>query len=168
MNNIEYIIGDATSPVEIEGMKFIAHCCNNRGLWGSGFVLALSYRWGMPELMYKQWSERSKEDMRSGLGKIQIIPVERDIMVVNIIGQDGVGKDDNGNPPIRYDAIRMGLKKLQDVMLDYKNSSIHLPRIGAARAGGKWSIIEQIILEEINQSKVYVYTLPSERHIYGL
>ena len=82
---IKHVIGDATDPIGGKGMKFIGHCCNNVGAWGRGFVLALSHRWGMPELMYRRWAQERPEELKESLGKIQVIPVEKEIMVVNII-----------------------------------------------------------------------------------
>lgn len=166
---INHIIGDVTNPIEVKGMKFIAHCCNNLGGWGAGVVLAISRRWGMPELMYTKWAQERPEELREGLGKIQVIPVEKDVMVVNIIGQEGVGHDKNGNPPIRYEAIREGLEKTQDTISGYekKHPSLHLPRMGAGLAGGDWDKIEEIIRDTI-KVPVYVYTLPREAKKYGM
>lgn len=165
---IKHLIGDATNPAGDKGMKFIAHCCNNVGAWGAGFVLALSRRWGMPELMYRKWAQEKPFDMRESLGKVQVIPVERDIMVINIIGQEGVGFRD-GIPPIRYDAIRTGFLKAQETMEGHekKNPTLHLPRIGAGLAGGDWDKIEKII-EKTIKFPVYVYTLPFEAEKYGM
>jgi len=165
MNKINYVIGDATHPVG-DGIKFIAHCSNNIGAWGAGFVIALSKRWGMPELIYRKFAEENPEELKESLGKIQTIPVEKDIIVVNIIGQEGIGFS-NGNPPIRYDAIRKGFSQLNEDMKGYKNPSLHLPRIGAGLAGGDWQVIEKIILDEMTVS-VTVYTLPNEAEKYGL
>ena len=162
---IQHVIGDATQPQET-GMKFIAHCCNNLGAWGAGFVLALSRRWGMPELMYRKWAQERPFELRESLGKIQVVPVERDIMVINIIGQDGVGPT-NGIPPIRYEAIREGLEKAQTIMEGYANKTptLHIPRIGSGLAGGHWEEIEKII-EETIKIPIYVYTLPQEAEKY--
>jgi len=165
---INYIIGDATNPVQNEkGMKFIAHCCNNIGAWGSGFVIALSKRWGTPELIYRKWVEETSDNLEERLGRIQVIPVEKDIMVANIIGQNGIGIK-NGIPPIRYEAIKKGLDKLQEVMVEYenKNPSLHLPRIGAGLAGGDWKKIEEIIESSITFPTT-VYTLASEVHKFS-
>ena len=41
---IEYLKGDATSPVK-EGNKIILHICNDIGGWGKGFVMAISKKW---------------------------------------------------------------------------------------------------------------------------
>lgn len=167
--NINYIIGDVVNPNDdVDGMKFIAHCCNNVGAWGKGVVLAISKRWGMPELIYRRWAQQKPFELREGLGIIQVVPVERDIMVVNIIGQEGIGFS-NGNPPVRYDAIKIGLQKTQKCMEEYENKSpsLHLPRIGAGLAGGDWNEIEKIIKETIKYP-VYVYTLPHEAEKYGM
>jgi O-acetyl-ADP-ribose deacetylase (regulator of RNase III) len=165
MNQINYVIGDVTHP-NGDGIKFIAHCCNNLGAWGRGVVLAISRRWGMPELMYRKFAEEHPNELRESLGEIQTIPVEKDIIVINIIGQDGIGTK-NGVPPIRYEAIREGLIKIQETMENYKNPSLHLPRMGAGLAGGKWEEIEKIILETI-EFPVTVYTLKKEAHLYGM
>ncbi len=165
---IEHLIGDATNPVGDKGMKFIAHCCNNVGGWGAGFVVALSRRWGMPELIYRKWAQERPFEMREGLGKIQVVPVEKDIMVVNIIGQQGIGPS-KGIPPIRYEALEEGFEKTQTIMEGYsnKNPTLHMPRIGAGLAGGDWAKIEKIISKTI-KFPIYVYTLPHEAEKYGM
>lgn len=165
---IEHLIGDATQP-QADGMKFIIHCCNNIGGWGSGFVLALSKRWGMPELMYRKWAQERPFELRESLGKIQVIPVEKDIMVINVIGQEGIGPDKDGKPPVRYEAIKEGLEKAQEFIEGYskKTPSFHMPRMGAGLAGGDWDEIEKII-KEVVKIPVYVYTLPHEAEKYGM
>jgi len=35
---ITYLVGDATQP-QGEGVKVIAHICNDIGAWGAGFVI---------------------------------------------------------------------------------------------------------------------------------
>lgn len=49
---INYVTGDATKP-QGDGIKIIAHICNNRKGWGKGFVLAISRRWAEPERIYR-------------------------------------------------------------------------------------------------------------------
>jgi len=165
---IKYVIGDAINPIGGKEMKFIVHCCNNIGAWGAGFVLALSRRWGMPELMYRKWAQERPNELRESLGRIQVVPVEKDIMVINIIGQEGTGSKD-GIPPIRYDAIKEGLDKVQEIMETYsgKSCTLHMPRIGCGLAGGDWAKIEEIIKETIKVPTI-VYTLPFEAGKYGM
>lgn len=147
---ITYLVGDATSPIG-EGGKLICHISNDLGGWGAGFVLAISKKWKRPEIVYRSISDLV-------LGTIQPIRVEKDIMVINMIAQHGIGIDNVTKiPPIRYDALRECLKKVNNVAEEL-NATVHAPRFGAGLAGGDWSIIEQIIKEEISVD-VYIYDL---------
>ncbi len=67
--NIVFLKGDATSP-NMEGIKIIAHICNDIGGWGKGFVLALSKRWQQPEKEYRKWF---KEGKNFHLGVVQFV-----------------------------------------------------------------------------------------------
>ena len=153
---IEYVIGDATEPIG-DDKRIIIHCCNDKGAWGAGFVLALSRKWKEPEQEYRNWS-KTKNMFK--LGMIQYVNVDAGIAVVNMIGQHGVGFVGNV-PPVRYDAIAECLEKVAGIAIK-QNASIHAPRFGSALAGGKWEIIEKQI-EDIICSKninVTIYDLP--------
>ncbi len=153
-NEIKYIIGDATLP-QTEGNKIIVHICNDIGGWGKGFVMAISNRWKQPEHEYRKWYNL-KDNF--SLGQVQLVQVENDIWVANIIGQHKINKDENGNAPIRYEAIENGLKKVAEFAIG-NNASIHMPRIGCGLAGGSWDKIEPIILNQLTKRciKTLVY-----------
>jgi len=144
MSKITYIKGDATKPIG-DGNKIIVHVCNDIGGWGKGFVMALSNKWKKPELEYRNWY-KSKENFE--LGAVQFIKVEEDIWIANLIGQRDIKKDKDGNPPIRYNAIKAGMKEVQ-IFAEKLNASVHMPRIGCGLAGGKWEFIEPIINDEL-------------------
>jgi O-acetyl-ADP-ribose deacetylase (regulator of RNase III) len=153
---IKYVIGDATNP-QGEGNKIIIHVSNDVRGWGAGFVLALSKKWKEPENAYKLMS---KEDMI--LGAVQLVPVEKNIWVVNMIGQHDIkpmkGADNLIIPPIRYDAVLACLRKVA-VYAKTLNATVHAPRFGAGLAGGNWSTIEKIINETLKDIDVTVYDL---------
>lgn len=156
---IEYLKGNALNPVG-EGKKIIVHCCNDVGGWGSGFVVAISKKWQQPEREY-----RSLATSKRKLGNVQLIPVENDIMVANIIGQHDIKKNDYNVPPIRYEAIEVGLKKVSDFAKS-TGASIHSPRIGCGLSGGKWSIMEKVFESAIDSSiNVYVYDFEDQSNI---
>lgn len=140
---INYVVGDATAPLGT-GLKVIGHVCNNVGAWGHGFVMALSKKWKEPENDYHVWF---KEETKPQLGEVCFVPVEGDIVVANMIGQV-MGFGTNGEPPVRYEAIRQALKIVADYCLHH-NASFHCPRIGCGLAGGSWEVISQIIHEEL-------------------
>lgn len=151
-----YLVGDATEPADVGGLRVIVHCCNDIGVWGAGFVLSLSRKWKEPERRFRA--------SRMALGTFQLVEVESDIVVCNLVGQKGVGYDSEGNPPIRYAALSVGLEALAR-KLEWWSSpqavSMHMPRMGAGLAGGDWAKIEQIILDQVCSRgiDVYVYDL---------
>lgn len=154
MAKINYTTGDATDPIT-EGNKIIVHICNDIGGWGKGFVMAISKRWKQPEQQYRDWY-KSKEDF--WLGAVQFVQVENDLWVANLIGQHKINKDENGNAPIRYDAVLEGLDKVAKFALG-KRATVHMPRIGCGLAGGTWDRIEPLITESLTAHNVdaYVY-----------
>ena len=96
------------------------------------------------------------------LGEIQIVKVGEYHTVCNMIGQHNV-KDltkPGLPPPIRYDAIDQCLKKLMK-WIDYQQVHIHAPFFGTDRAGGKWEIIEPLIIKHLsnNDVPVFIYKL---------
>lgn len=148
---INYIKGDATNPLSL-GNKIIVHICNDIGGWGKGFVMAISKRWKQPELQYRDWY---KSKVNFELGKVQFVKVENDIWVANIIGQHKIIKDENGNAPIRYDAIFSGLEQVGEFAIQ-QNSSVHMPRIGCGLAGGTWDKVEPLIYDTLTKRKIQV------------
>ena len=114
--------------------------------------MAISNKWKEPEKEYRNWFQ-SKNNFE--LGKVQLVEVEKDTWIANLIGQHKINKDDLGNAPIRYDAIKKGLS---DIILfaKEKDASIHMPRIGCGLAGGKWELVESIILETLSENNISV------------
>ena len=145
MKAITYIKGDATCP-QAKGTKIICHICNDIGGWGKGFVLAISKRWEEPEAAYRAW-HASRNETDFALGAVQFVQVEPFIWIANMVGQHGIKKGSKG-PPVRYDAIDECLTKVSDKAIELK-ASLHMPRIGCGVAGGKWELIEPIIVDNL-------------------
>lgn len=158
MGNIHYKIGDATAP-EGDGMKIIAHIVNNAGYWGKGFVMAISKKWPAVREHYLEWYDQGEPQFK--LGAIQVLDVAENIQIANIVGQHGIRFRHSGVPPIRYEALEVGLRLLAFKARE-KEASVHMPRIGTGLAGGDWKLIEPIILDTLISSNVSVtvYDLP--------
>lgn len=142
---ITYLKGDATSP-QAAGVKVVAHCCNDLGRWGKGFVLAVSARWPAAETAYKDWYRGGAAD-GFGLGAVQFIPVESHVWVANIVGQKGIKRGSSG-PPVRYDALARCLDQLGTRAAEL-GASVHMPRIGCGLAGGDWSRVGPLVEEHV-------------------
>ena len=156
--SIAYVVGDATVP-KGDGPKIVVHVCNDVGGWGRGFVVALSRRWPEPEQRYRTW-HRGEDTQPFALGQVQFVKVRPDIWVANLIGQHDI-RTSGGIAPIRYDAMREGLRR---VFAEAKKlgASIHMPRIGCGLAGGRWEEVGQIVEQELAAQgiSVTVYDLP--------
>jgi O-acetyl-ADP-ribose deacetylase (regulator of RNase III) len=157
--SINYIIGDATQPFG-EGPKIIVHVCNDIGGWGRGFVVALSKRWPEPEQRYREW-HRGEAEIPFALGEVQFVGVSDALWVANLIGQRDV-RMVAGVPPVRYEAIRKGLRRVAEEARRLE-ASVHMPRICCGLAGGKWEEVGKIVEVELAKSgvSVTVYDLPS-------
>lgn len=153
------VIGDATAP-QGDGPRVIVHVCNDVGKWGKGFVLALSRRWPEAERRYRAWYQ-GEEPTPLALGEVQFVAVAERLWVANLIGQHDV-RPRGGVPPVRYEAIREGLRAVA-VFARREGASVHMPRIGAGLAGGSWEVISMMVEEELTGQgvSVAVYDLPS-------
>lgn len=148
---LTYIVGDATRPVG-EGPKVLAHVCNDLGLWGAGFVKAVSARWKAPERAYR----KAFEEGGLKLGEVQFVEVAGDLTVANMVGQKGVRRQKG--PPIRYEALARALKAVAR-HAKKRGASVHMPRIGCGLAGGRWEKVEPLLLNTLKGLAVVVYDL---------
>ena len=155
MKTIKYIRGNVLEPIG-EGNKIIIHCCNDLKVMGSGVALALRNKW---PVVFDKYKNSSAE-----LGTVSFAKVDDGVVVANIIGQHGVGFT-NSAPPVRYEAIDSGLKKVMETAKRY-NASVHSPyNFGCVLAGGKWSIVEEIINRQLssNDIEVIIYDIHGVR-----
>jgi len=141
--SITYVKGDATKPIG-DGPKIVAHIVNSIGVWGAGFVLAVSRRWPKTEAEYRNWWSTKKG---FALGNVQFVEVEPGVFVANMIAQRGI-RTIRETTPIRYDSLQDCLAKVADKALEL-GASVHGPRFGAGLAGGKWETIEKILEEAV-------------------
>jgi len=157
MKEIKYVKGDATNPIG-EGRKILIHCCNTIGVMGAGIAKTIRNKWPIVYVEY------NKTYISKGLnlGETQFIKVNNDLVVANMIGQEGIGFV-NGIPPIRYEAIDSCLKRVSETAKKY-NASVHAPRICCGLAGGKWETIEKLIVKNLceNDIGVTIYDFEGE------
>jgi O-acetyl-ADP-ribose deacetylase (regulator of RNase III) len=146
VNAITYTDGDATCPVG-DGIKVIAHICNDIGKWGKGFVLAITAKFGpVASHEYVDWVMSGQ----AALGKVQFLEVSAGTYVANMVAQHDIYSR-GGVPPIRYAALAGCLAHVADFAAKHDECSIHMPRIGAGLAGGSWPKIAAIIDRELVQ-----------------
>lgn len=148
---ITYLVGNATCPTG-DGHKVIMHICNNIGAWGKGFVVPLGNKYPLARKMYLSCEEY-------GLGTVQFVLAPDDVLIANMVAQNGVKSFVNPTP-IDYDALRECL----DIVFKTakaEDRSVHAPKIGSSLAGGDWDIISKIIEDVSDKHDVpcFIYTL---------
>ena len=136
-----------------EGHKLICHCVNSANKMGAGVARALFEKWPTVRSKYIEKGNIKPHE----LGEIQIIPVESDISVINLVGQQDTFWV-NGIPPVRYEAVKKGLEQVAWYCELEKEVSIHFPYLACCDlAGGEWSIIENIIKETLSDKGINVF-----------
>lgn len=153
MNRLKIIKGDATKP-NVEPCV-IAHICNNRGIWSKGFVNSLTQTFGyLPKEQYRIWFQKFALTRKIPLGSVQFVNISENIKIANMVCQEGLISFE-GVKPIRYEAVEEALKIVMK-----NHNEIHMPKIGCGLAGGKWCIIEEILvrlLKEYENCNITVY-----------
>lgn len=161
MAEITYVVGDATDPIG-DGPRIIAHVVNDVGVWGAGFVRALSRRWPEPEAQYRRVFAESMEKWGAfpGLDVVFQVKVGEGLHVANMIAQHGIRGRDNPHP-LDYAALRRCLRTVGTGAL-LMGASVHMPRIGCGLAGGTWDRVEPLIVNHLCDRgvPVAVYDLP--------
>lgn len=150
---LTHLVGDVRKPVT---GGLIVHCVNDKKLMGSGVALSLYSQWKEVKSEYLKW-----DNATFALGNIQIVWVEDNLAVVNLIGQHGIAstlEERISNPPVRYEAIKSGFRKVCFIAKREK-CDVHFPmNFGCDRAGGVWKKIEELINDELVSKDINVYT----------
>ncbi len=133
----------------------IVHGCNAQGVMGSGVALAVKRKF--PGAYDSYIMQHEMTGLR--LGTAYPFIVSSDLMVWNAITQDGFGSPTRNTS---YDAIQTCFEQINDHIAQglegvayMQPNEIHIPMIGAARGGGNWEIIREII----EQTVTYPVTL---------
>ena len=135
MVKIKYQVGDLFESIDSYKEKIIiAHVCNNKGAWGSGFVIPLGKKYPLAKSEYLEnfeWFD---------LGETQIVEVDYPtVFVANMFAQTLGGKR-----PLFYNALAKCIDEVREEA-EIRNATIIAPMFGAGLAGGNWSFIEELI-----------------------
>jgi hypothetical protein len=166
---LKYVEGDMFGPIKAMAGQtvLVPHVCNDRGAWGSGFVVPLGRNFPKTRDHYLKWHGKSPPPDATypggidfGLGKTQVLQVSEDprIIVFNMVAQVmGVGR------PLFYNMLARCMDQVAEEHRKWPNAVIHCPMFGSSLAGGDWNIIEQLVYDcWLRTSKIptTVYYLP--------
>lgn len=167
-SEINYVVGDATRPIG-GGPKIIAHVVNDQGAWGAGFTRALDAVWPAAREDYTLWHrDRHSRRLPFELGETRhdlvaggSVGSNEDVWVSHMLAQQGLPNSKNRRP-LRYDALGHCLWEVGKLAKTV-HASVHMPRIGCGLAGGRWSIVQELISDSFcwDDIPVYVYDIGS-------
>lgn len=123
----------------------VVHGCNAQGVMGSGVALAVKQTWPHVYQDYHQLHERGLLK----LGQAYPVLATTELVVWNAVTQNLFG---TGVRQTSYDAVTTCFEVINEYLHEGRESTInampnelHIPLIGAARGGGNWEIIREII-----------------------
>ncbi len=151
--------GDATLP-HGPGARMIVHLVNDRtSNWGGQFARELRERQPASQEDFRAWVQEDPDRLR--LGAAHVAAIGGGLSVASVIAQKGYGPSKRGR--IRYGALRAALAEIAGVARE-RGASIHMPRIGAGQAGGRWPLVKEIIEEVVVRAgvPVTVYVPPEQ------
>ncbi len=158
-NSIDYVLGDATQP-RGRGPCIIAQVVNTVAGLGTGFGKAMATAWPETARALREWK---RDDATFRLGECQRLQIGEDTYAFQMLAQEGLAPR-VGVATLRYTSLRRCLSALSEFAQEL-GATVHMPRIGAGQANGRWDIIEGMIREEliVRGISVTIYDLPGTR-----
>jgi O-acetyl-ADP-ribose deacetylase (regulator of RNase III) len=157
---IRYVHGDVTKPIGT-GAKIICQLVNDRAVkWGGGVAKRFARLYPAAEEAFSR--AVMPVPTRARLGQVFIINLDVGLSLASIVAQEGFGA--SLFPRIRYRALQRGLAEVASTALDAR-AGVHMPRIGSGSAGAEWSVVSEIVEDELVRRgvQVTVYDLPPRR-----
>lgn len=151
--------GDATKP-RGKGPKLLVHLVNDKTPnWGGAFARVLRDRYPMAQEDFRDWVR--EDPARLKLGEVYIGEAENEIFVATMVAQHGYGR--SAAPRVRYGALKRCLAVVASFAAEHE-CTVHMPRIGAGQAGGRWPVIRELIEDELTRQglPVTVYVPPNQ------
>lgn len=127
----------------------IAHQTNCLGIMGSGVAVAIKRKW--PEV-FREYRLYCHEE--EPLGTTQLIKISESQYVANVFGQYSIGREQRQTD---YNALKTALQSLKNQMQTLNLKFVAFPvYMGAARGGGSWESILNMILEVFKFSGISI------------
>lgn len=159
---LRYRSGDVTNFSADDRPVVIAHVVNDSGhAWSRrGVAAALATRFPAAARAFQAWTVAAPMNLE--LGRVHAVDVTTGqslVTIASMVVQRGYGA--GFSTRLDYQALDTALAAVAKLALT-KGADVHLPRIGAGQAGGRWDLIAQAIERNLVGAglEVVVYTLP--------
>jgi O-acetyl-ADP-ribose deacetylase (regulator of RNase III) len=126
-----------------------------------GVAAALTRRYPSAASAFHSWAIADPTHLR--LGTVHSMPVtgSPNITIASMVAQRGYGP--SVTPRLCYTALADALNRVAAIATEH-SAEVHMPRIGAGQAGGRWDLIEGAVERTIVRAgvPVTVYTKPAQ------
>lgn len=151
---LTYTNGDLIKAAQDGEVTLIAHQCNCFNNMRSGIAPKIAKAFPGAEAA----DNVTKKGDFNKLGSFTHFIDDSGVMVVNLYGQFGWWKRDDGKINTEYPALRKAFESLAEFLnVNKMKPKIGLPLIGCGLGGGDWEIVEKIIQETLRDFEVTVY-----------
>lgn len=159
---LHYRSGDVTDIPLGDTPLVVAHVVTDSArVWSRrGVAAALATRFPGAARAFQAWAVAKPDNL--DLGNVHSVEAEvrhRPVTIVSMVAQRGYGS--GFSTRLDYQALDTSLARVMEIALA-KGAEVHVPRIGAGQAGGRWDLIAQAIERTLVHAglDVAVYTLP--------
>ncbi|MBL0746728.1 ImmA/IrrE family metallo-endopeptidase [Nocardioides baculatus] len=145
--------------------RLIAHVVSDSArAWGkTGVAGSLARHVPDAARAFRSWAIADPDNL--ALGNVHIVDVPAStggpmVDIASMVVQSGFGP--SSTPRLSYVALGEALERIADIA-QQQGREVHIPRIGAGQAGGRWDLIETTIGRTLLDRgiKTVVYTKPS-------
>jgi Zn-dependent peptidase ImmA (M78 family)/O-acetyl-ADP-ribose deacetylase (regulator of RNase III) len=151
------VVGDALAP-RGTGARVVAQIVNDKTPnWGGGVSFAARSRFPEAQEDFRRWVDESPRNL--ALGRTRVADVGGGVHLASMVAQHGYGE--STKPRIRYAALRECLGQVRE-FAERTEATVHMPKIGTGLSGGNWSVVSELIDEQLVSRglSVTIYTLP--------
>jgi hypothetical protein len=157
MNKLIHLRGDAVLALKNNEIDFLMHCCNTKGVMGSG--IALQIKNSVPDT-YERYNAYCR-----GIGPVNSLgSAIIDSGVINLIAQLDIGRDKR---QCHYGALAKGIRSVIQLLIpNYeKPLRIGVPyKMACDRAGGDWAVVEELLESFPSGYQIVCYKLQGKIH----
>jgi hypothetical protein len=138
---IKHAKGDLFKFFEDGACDTVAHCCNCKGVMGSGIALTIKDKYPGA---YKSYKDHEYRNAVLKLGTTSSAFVGENKLIVNLHAQSSYGY--NAFRYVNYEALYESLIATRNEMIASNHKILGVPyKMACDRAGGDWRIVEAML-----------------------
>lgn len=153
--NLTFVTADLLTDIG-EGPIIFAHVVSDSVRGWSRFGVAGSLGKAFPDFAgaYRAWTLSDSAHLTLGnVHFVERVIQGRSVTVASIVAQAGFGRASHDR--LQYDALDTAFQKICQEAKK-QSATVHVPRLGAGQAGGRWDRVEDLLLADLTRHEVQV------------